>query len=98
MSNYLDIKYNSLYYYFIVYFYVDNKYGLVKAELQLASKDYLSTNKDTHNKELPDNTLNEDTLSGYINFENFQEAFDCVYELNNKCTYADVKKKYFADI
>lgn len=97
MSNYLDIKYNSLYYYFIVYFYVDNKYKLVKAELQLASKDYLNTNTTTHNKELPDNVIDEDTLSGYINFENFQDAFDCVFEINNKYTYSDVKKKYYTE-
>ena len=97
MNNSMDIKYNSLYYYFIVNFYVDNDYKLVKAELELASKDYLPINTTTHNKELPNNVLNDDILQGFINFENFQDAVDCVSEINNKLTYKEVVDKYFTD-
>lgn len=95
MNNYLDIKYNGLYYYFIVHFYVDNDYNLAKAELQLASKDYLVFDKTTNKRKLPDKTIDKDLLSGYLNFESFQEAFDCVVLIHNKMTFSEVKAKYF---
>ena len=51
MNNYFDIKCNDLYYYFIVHFYVDNDYKLVKAEGYTPNKDrsvvYTFTAKDT---------------------------------------------------
>lgn len=95
MNNYLDIKYNSLYYYFIVYFYVDNDYNLTKAELQLASKDYLGYDKTTGDKKLPDNIINENLLNGYLNFDNFKDAYDCQQAIHNKLLFSDVKKNYF---
>lgn len=98
MNNYLDIKYNSLYYYFIVHFYVDNDYNLAKAELQLASKDYLVFDKDTNSKVLPENVINENLLSGYLNFENFKEAYDCEQLIHNKMIFSEVKEKYFTKI
>ena len=98
MNNYLDIKYNSLYYYFIVHFYVDNDYKLVKAELQLASKDYLAFNKDTNSKILPENAIDEDLLSGFLNFKSFQDAYDCEQLIHNKMTFSEVKEKYFTKV
>ena len=98
MNNYFDIKCNDLYYYFIVHFYVDNNYKLVKAELQLASKDYLVFDKNTNSKVLPENVIDEDLLSGLLNFNNFQDAYDCEQLIHNKMTFSEVKEKYFTKI